>query len=541
MNFLEDAPKKQIILAYSQTISKFALSFFNTKFDGMENKQTIQQNDSSLYFGIWIGAFLLFAFTIYKATHASFTHDEFTLLSYAERSFYGIFIVDPPYAGCHIFLTLLAKPLITLFGATEFTLRLPTLIGHLIYLFFSYRLVILIHQNRWVRLCTWLLLNANPYLLDFFAIGRGYGLAIAMMTVSCYYYLSFIKRESKKNKHLFIAFFTGFLAVYTNFTLLNYYVALLGTWGLYVLHNTWQTKTFSLPILLQKYWSVPTVTLTMTAIIYTPLKRLIETDQFYFAGINGFWQDTVRSLARSYIYGMPYGGDIEIITSIIFAVFFFVSILVLLVHWWKQKGANIDWVFTSMLSIFSLAMLSTIVQFHLIDTKYLFERIALFFLPLFFLTFSFSLQYAVRSHSFKKIGLTAITILSLFAVYHTVRASNTHTYRDWYYDRDSKAVMEHIRDEIAPNFKNGERVNVGLKWIYVPSFYFYEKKWEVEDKINLVNKIQPRMELTPDLNLHYLYVEVSDMETLKKDFEWEEVFRDTNNKGVLLKIRDKKD
>ncbi|MEZ4884377.1 MAG: hypothetical protein R3E32_06515 [Chitinophagales bacterium] len=507
----------------------------------MGNNQPYSQQDKGFFLMFVVMGILLWGFTIYKALNASFTHDEFTLLSYAERSYYGIFIIDPPYAGCHIFLTFLAKPIITLFGASEFTLRLPTLIAHLIYLIFTYRLVVLLHQNRWVRICTWLLLNANPYLLDFYSIGRGYGLAIAMMTVSCYYFLRFVKEEGKSSKYLFGAFFAGFLAVYTNFTLLNYYVALLGTWGLYVLYHVWQSKKFVLPELLQKHWSVPTVTLIMAAIIYTPLKRLVETDQFYFAGINGFWQDTVRSLARSYIYGMPYGGDIEIITSIIFAVFFFTSLLILLVHWCKQRGRNVDWAFTAMLLIFSLAMLSTVVQFHLIDTKYLFERIALFYIPLFFLSFSFALQYAFRSAFFKKIGILVVSVLSIFVVYHTIRACNTTTYRDWYYDRDSKAMMEYLRDEVAPTIEEGERVNVGLKWIFVPSFYFYEKKWKTENQINLVNKIDPRMELTPDLNLHYVYVEESDLETLKKDFEWEEVFRNWSSGGILLKVKKRVD
>ncbi|MFK7905823.1 MAG: hypothetical protein AB8B69_11890, partial [Chitinophagales bacterium] len=88
----------------------------------MRNRQTVQQTDSSLSLGVLISGLLLLAFTIYKAATASFTHDEFTLLSYAERSYYGIFIIDPPYAGCHILLTLITKLVITIFGATEFTL-----------------------------------------------------------------------------------------------------------------------------------------------------------------------------------------------------------------------------------------------------------------------------------------------------------------------------------------------------------------------------------------------------------------------------------
>ncbi|MGB1243586.1 MAG: hypothetical protein ACPG49_13745, partial [Chitinophagales bacterium] len=500
----------------------------------MKNTETIQNFNNRLLFAIGVSAVFLFAFTIYKALNASFTHDEFTLLSYAERSYYGIFIIDPPYAGCHILLTFLVKPIITLFGISEFTLRLPTLIGHLIYLIFTYRLVVLLHRNNWVVFCTWLLLNANPYLLDFFAIGRGYGLAIAMMMVSCYYFLRFVKENGTNTKYLFGAFFAGFLAVYTNFTLLNYYVALLGTWGLYVLYHLWKTPNFSFQKALKIHWVVPIVTLFMAAIIYIPLKRLVETDQFYFAGMNGFWQDTVRSLAESYMYGMPYGIYVEFVTSMLFTMAFLVTLALLFFHWTTQKEASRDWAFTAMISIFSLAMLSTIVQFHTIGTKYLFARIALFYLPLLFISFSFFLQYAVDTVPFKKYALFLIGVLNIFVAYHSIRACNTHTYRDWWYDKNSKGIMEYLRDEVTPAFPDDERINVGLKWIYVPSFYFYEKKWNTENHINLVNKINPKLELTPDLDLDYIYTEQNDLEILKESFDWEVVF-EFPNQGVLLK------
>ena len=78
-------------------------------------------------------------------------------------------------------------------------------------------------------------------------------------------------------------------------------------------------------------------------------------------------------------------------------------------------------------------------------------------------------------------------------------------------------------------------MKVGLTWIYVPSFFFYEKKWGTENSIDLVNKHNPKLALTPDLHLDYIYADQGDLEALKKDFEWEEVFRNSGG-GVLLRI-----
>ena len=71
-----------------------------------------------------------------------------------------------------------------------------------------------------------IMLNFNPYLLDFFSLGRGYGLSVSLMMVSLYFAYSFIR--SKKLFELFCAFFFAVFSALTIYTLLNYFLALAG-------------------------------------------------------------------------------------------------------------------------------------------------------------------------------------------------------------------------------------------------------------------------------------------------------------------------
>jgi len=126
--------------------------------------------------GLLLG--LLFAVNVYRAATQSITVDEaFT---------YTRFVV-PPFsamrtsydAGNHVLNTLLAKVSVSLFGASELALRLPSLLGGLFY-FAGLFLV----SRRLLGLGGWFLLSIalnslNPFLLDYLSAARGYGLALA--------------------------------------------------------------------------------------------------------------------------------------------------------------------------------------------------------------------------------------------------------------------------------------------------------------------------------------------------------------------------
>ena len=125
----------------------------------------------------------LIIFSGYKAYFDSFTHDESkTWLDSIHRSIIEIITFNYPESTTnnHLLNTLLMKGCSVLFGDSEFSLRLPTWLAHFIYIYFTIR-ILQLFDNAWIIVSGFIILNFNPYLVDFFSIARGYGLALAFM------------------------------------------------------------------------------------------------------------------------------------------------------------------------------------------------------------------------------------------------------------------------------------------------------------------------------------------------------------------------
>ena len=83
-------------------------------------------------------------------------------------------------ASNHVLYSILAKTCITLFGLTEFTLRIPSLLGGLLYLLAVFRLSRRLLGEGWLLLLPVALLSLNPLVMDLMSAARGYGLALGL-------------------------------------------------------------------------------------------------------------------------------------------------------------------------------------------------------------------------------------------------------------------------------------------------------------------------------------------------------------------------
>ena len=186
-----------------------------------------------------LAAILLLTYTTLRAYLLSLTHDECG--SFAIWTNYDIFTcrTNPDCwgtANLHWLYVLLMKISVGQVGDSELAIRLPALLGHAIYLVFSFKLVkwvvkntpppsYLIPQTSYLILLGFVLLNFNAYLLEFFSLARGYGLAMSMMMVSLYYLARWV--ESGRLGPLVGTLGFALLAVLSNFTLLVYFACLL--------------------------------------------------------------------------------------------------------------------------------------------------------------------------------------------------------------------------------------------------------------------------------------------------------------------------
>lgn len=116
----------------------------------------------------------IFGYTCLRAYSLSFTHDEsVTCLNFASSTIEDILTFNGPSpSNNHLLNSLLVKASASLFDPKEFFLRLPNLIAHILYLCASF-LILQRLKSPLIGLGGFVILNSNPFLLDFFSIARG--------------------------------------------------------------------------------------------------------------------------------------------------------------------------------------------------------------------------------------------------------------------------------------------------------------------------------------------------------------------------------
>jgi 4-amino-4-deoxy-L-arabinose transferase-like glycosyltransferase len=131
-------------------------------------------------------AILLFAFgvSVYRAKTQTIAHDEaLTYEWFLDQGVYDVLRYNP---ANHVLQTLLAKPLVKVFGVSEFTLRVPSLLGAAIYLLAVYLLCRKLFGEGLLLVLSTAMLALNPLVMDFMPAARGYSLGLAGLAVAMY-------------------------------------------------------------------------------------------------------------------------------------------------------------------------------------------------------------------------------------------------------------------------------------------------------------------------------------------------------------------
>ena len=144
--------------------------------------------------GLTIAACLMLGgFVAARALLVPLTYDEAaSYLRYISQDFLAVFNFE--VATNHFLNTLPTKLVSIIAGDSELALRLPSLAGYGLYLSFSV-LILRSISERPVAIAGFVLLNLNPYLLDYFALSRGYGLSLGCLMGALFFFLRFASRR----------------------------------------------------------------------------------------------------------------------------------------------------------------------------------------------------------------------------------------------------------------------------------------------------------------------------------------------------------
>ena len=413
----------------------------------------------------------LLLYIIYKASHTSFTHDEsYTYTHYVHQNFMDIISYKTPYLNNHILNTLCVKYSEELFGSSEISLRLGSIIAFVIYSVFTISL--------FYKCCPkfilpfYVILSFNPYLLDFFSLARGYGLSIAFMLMSIYYISKYFITEKKVDLILFNVG-AGF-SVLSNFSMLNYYISALITYNvisfLLSKYNVQDVKKSVQFFRLNKINIISFILLGM--ILYEPIRKISKMKLLDFGGKDGIISDTGPSVVYDLFYKMNVTDDYMLFFKLFMIIVPIGTIILLVIKFIKK---DLDFFKTHITLLFANLVLWLIVcfiniQHFVLDNDYNMHRFALFLYSLFMVNFVFLILY------FYTQGLKIVTVMvsCVCAFLLCVNLYYNHSlsyYRDWQWDMDTKLIMQKLTLEHQKN--PSKKVRLGINWIFEPCTNFY--------------------------------------------------------------------
>jgi len=458
----------------------------------------------------WITGIVLLTYSTVRALRIPITIDEGTMyLVYVQGSIKDVFLNNPVNTNNHFLNVFLIKFTTWIFGDSEFSVRLPSLFGHLLYIVFSFKLLQAISNRTVVIIAGIILLHLNPYFLDFFGLARGYSLSWGLMMASMYYLYRYIQLE--KNKCITISFVLAGLSVYSILIAMNYLLALIVAFNLIFLKSFFEKRVNTHFVIYFLKKNVPAIltSLTLFALLAHPISKIRKFNEFY--GEHGsFFENTIMSLVNQSLYGKKYFGiDFpEVLAWIAIAVFLAVLIYSALAIF-SHKKKNTSYIGSFIFSLlFTLACWSTIAQFHLIDTPYLADRTALIYYPL----FSIIPVFFLSLFDGKKLLQIAFALLPILVYsYHFSKTANTFMVREWWFDSDNKDVLNYFLENENPIPER--KVTFAISGLNSPSFHFYEKVWNLEDRVEMIRRDQ----LKKNEFFDYYYIEKHYMNQISEE------------------------
>ncbi len=469
---------------------------------------------------LWLAPLALLAYTSLRAYHLSLTHDECG--SFAIWTNYPIFKCHSSpdcwgSANLHFLYVLLMKPCIRLFGDSELAIRLPALFGHFIYLVFSGKLARSLTQYSWLALGGFLLLNVNPYLLEFHGLARGYGLAVSFMMMSLFFFYRHL--QSGKLSAVAGMFGGAVLAALSNFTLLNFFACLLAVFGGLALADIFfQKEAAKKRAAWQGLGLAAAFSVLLAWMVYPPIRTLRAVGEFEWG--TGSFYDTMESLVRVSLYGERYWHMYNVeFFGVLFLALMTTALVSSIRSFLKNPQGVWERFFLAGCALPLLASVAAIAQHHLLDSQYQVNRTALMFIPLCALTVFLLFVHWQSANSTNSIFRWRVALpaaIVIFCLIHLGRAAQLSYTSEWGYDAQTKEMLNYLHARLPP----GKKIKLGLDWLFHPSSSYYFKTTPYDFSETLIYE----KELRRDTFYDYYYVQPEDIPQLHPAYKLEKQF-----------------
>jgi hypothetical protein len=446
----------------------------------------------------------LLATNFYRAATQSIVHDE--ALTWVEYLAGPASLIFQTYdANNHFLASILFKISVTLFGDSEFALRLPTLLAGAWFFWTLFRLSGLLFGDGWLFLLGCAALTLNPFLLDFLVAARGYGLAMAGLFWGLYQMLAWVDAnwrgigKVQRKRRLWKAAAGVCIAVAANLAFLMPAIVLAGAFCVLLLRKPGKTTEpdSPAPSAVRKkskkarpktplepahayasflHFAVPIVLLAIAFLIAAPIDSA-HTGDFY-AGKHTAMASLQDLMQVSFGYGER-GGPLHRIEQIWtnFALFFLplfaltAMIVVLATKGLLRSLVGVATLFASLAVVGSAILLGAA---HLVaGIPYPEDRTGIYFVPLAsFAALGLARILVDRRGLLRWAGIAIAVVLASFAVEFAAQW-NVKSFWVWRYDADSKQIFNKVDAMPRPANVGPEQIRLGTSWVYDPSLNFY--------------------------------------------------------------------
>lgn len=381
-------------------------------------------------------ALLLLCYTTARAWSVSFSWDEsWTFMHHVRTSMFYQEAYDKMGGNHHLLNVWGMWVCWKLFGASELSMRLPSLAAHVLFLYASARLA-LKARTLWLAVACFLLLNLHPYLLDFFSLARGYGLSYGWMMLSLWQAWRYFQ-EGERVQQVAAGAACAALAAMSHVIMINYLLAYAGGFLLFWVADLRRTG------LAARKWQLAALlglAIAGLLIILPNALGLFQGGSLNF-GCTALWSGMVRTIGEKFMYHQPYATPpLTIMGWLLLAVAVWgIACLVVLVR--KRAWAALRPSLFGAL-VFGLVLCSLGLQHLFFNVPWPQSRTGLFLIPLlaFVLTTSFIAWPAARwaPHA-------AATLFCVPLVLHMGRSVNLTYAVEW----KPSGEVRHMLDVIA--------------------------------------------------------------------------------------------
>ena len=413
-------------------------------------------------------ALLVLGYCCVRAVYVPFTHDEsYSYLHWAQQPLLAIVTYEHGALANNHLVNTLAMKVMGMLSDAPLALRTPVLIACAFWLWGAARVSRLLAGDGLAPFA-FALLVCNPFVLDYFAVARGYGFAMAFLVWAIDSALRFIDDDMRQSRALKLALLTVG-AVVSCFPFLIAAASLLAALCLALACRIRRRELDRRQVAAALLPSI--FVFAASALVSAPiLLRLATQGEFHFGSDAGFWKGTVGSIVRNSYYD-PSSSDMSGVGIVLAAVGLALAVAAFALHARRPEhgGRATRVLLLALLPL--IAGLASTLQSVLLGTPYLYERTAIFFLPMFTLLLIASLA-SLPSRFAAIAGKALLGASAVLLVIHLGRRAQWESMICGLWEADVPAMLQALDKE--RDGKNG--VRLGIDWSYEPSINYYRQR-----------------------------------------------------------------